>query len=440
MNWLYTITVLILMSTQAIEITDPNGIRKESLSEYQAPKIFHLDSSYLQRFSVVDFEKNYFQFYSDESPNWEHFFALYLDMKNHKQGKLNFYHIGGSHLQADIYTHEVRVKMQSQNELLLGDRAWVFPYDLARTNNPWSYEFSSPNKWERYRCVVKEDAGEDFGLLGIKIVNRDSISSMHFRYYKTKVKSDIHRIRVYHNKGYFPFDISWKEKDDVLVSEHRNEEKGYSEFEFKYPFLSFDLKFTRMISNTFPLEIYGFELLNDYPGISYSPIGINGAALDHFKVCRRFEEQLTVTPPDFFAFSLGTNDAYVAPESFDPQVYKANLDTMIQLVLRVNPKCAILLTVPNDSYFMRTNLNPNIAKQREVIQELATKYQCPVWDFYGIMGEMGSSMKWHRNKLMQSDLVHFTVAGYHLKADLYYDAFEKVMQQFAEREGETVNK
>jgi lysophospholipase L1-like esterase len=437
-NWLYSFAVLFLITKQVPEATNPPKGSKESLCEYQAPRILHLDSSYLYKFSLVDFDKNYFQFFTDESPNWEHFFDLYSDMKNRKQGKINFYHIGGSHLQADIYTHEVRTKMQTRNALLIGERGWVFPYDLARTNNPWSYEFSSPNRWERYRCVVPEHSREDFGLMGIKVVNRDSVSSMRFRYDKTKVKSDIHRIRVYHNKGFFPFDITWKDKDANLISEKRDEINGYSEFEFKYPFLSFEINFTRNIPNEYPLEIYGFELLNDYPGISYSSFGVNGASAYNFKDCKRFVEQLKVSPPDFFVFSLGTNDGNVPEASFDPLIYKSNLDTMIQRVLSVNPKCAILLTVPNDAYYLQTNLNPNIAKERLVIQELAVKYQCPVWDMYGIMGELGSAKTWNMSKLMQNDLVHFTVEGYHLKADLYFDAFEKMVYQFSQRRGETV--
>jgi hypothetical protein len=53
----------------------------------------------------------------------------------------------------------------------------------------------------------------------------------------------------------------------------------------------------------------------------------------------------------------------------------------------------------------------------------------PVWDFYGIMGELGSSKTWYRQGLMQSDMVHFTSIGYHLKGALLIDAFEKYLEQ-----------
>jgi lysophospholipase L1-like esterase len=142
-----------------------------------------------------------------------------------------------------------------------------------------------------------------------------------------------------------------------------------------------------------------------------------------------FEEQLKESPPDFFAFSVGTNDANVPYASFNPETYKRNLEQMMLKVLRANPKCAILLTVPNDAAYHKRYTNPNVARERDVIIELARKYQCPVWDFYGIMGELGSSRTWLSHGLMQGDMVHFTSVGYHLKAHLFEDAWEKWLQQ-----------
>ena len=102
---------------------------------------------------------------------------------------------------------------------------------------------------------------------------------------------------------------------------------------------------------------------------------------------------------------------------------------MMKIALRANPNCALLLTVPNDAFYRRKNLNRNIARQRTVIIELAQEYKMAVWDFYGIMGELGSSRTWQRNGLMQSDLVHFSSPGYHFKGDLFIDAYLKYLDQ-----------
>lgn len=407
----------------------------DSLSAFHPPMLFKLDSSYLINYPLVNFDLNYFQFYSDESPNWNHFFNKMMRMNEAYEGKLNLYHIGGSHLQADIYTHDVRMKFQTARKQLPGERGWVFPFDLARTNNPWNYEFASPNKWVRFRSVLTEQAHEEYGLTGIKVVGHDSISSLQFRYDKTKVKSDIQIIRMYHNKGYFPFRLDWGSR--AITHVKTDTSIGYTEVHFAQAFFDFELTAVRTVSGDYPLEIYGFQLMNLDPGISYSNIGINGSSIPTFLNCTRFEEQLKQTPPDFFAFSLGTNDGNVPEEHFDPVVYKDHLEQLIVKVLRTNPDCAILLTVPNDAYYLRRIPNPNMTRQRDVIRELAVKYQCPVWDLYGIMGGLGSSKKWNIKKLMQSDMVHFTAAGYHLKGDLYFDAFEKAKAQFEMRNGST---
>ncbi len=406
----------------------------DSLKAYSGSKLYNLDSSYLVKFPTVNFDQNYFRFFSNESPNWEHLFARIENMELTKQGKLNFYHIGGSHLQADIYTHDVRTKFQTEIELLTGERGWIFPYDLTRTNNPWNYECSSPNKWKCYRSVETTPIEEDLGLLGIKLECQDSSVQIKFRYDKTSVKSEIQRIRVYHNKGEFPFKFNWGKSNYLVKKKITDTLVGYTEIYFMRPIVDFELNLDRTIEGKFPIEIYGIQLMNDYPGISYSSVGINGSAINDFLSCKSFEEQLGVTPPDFFAFSLGTNDANIAQEFFDPLIYKANLDSLIQIVLRTNPKCALLLTVPNDSYYMKTELNPNIEKQKLVIQELALKYQSPIWDLYGIMGGLGSSKQWQERNLMQKDLIHFTIKGYHLIGDLYFDAFEKAKGLFKFRE------
>ena len=125
-------------------------------------------------------------------------------------------------------------------------------------------------------------------------------------------------------------------------------------------------------------------------------------------------------------------------KNFKPEEYKKNLEGMMKIVLEANPKCAILLTVPNDCYYRRKYPNKNTARQRDVIIELAKEYNAGIWDFYGFMGGLGSSYTWKNASLMRSDLVHFTKEGYHLKGELYIDAFLKYLNQ-KECESEKVN-
>jgi lysophospholipase L1-like esterase len=200
---------------------------------------------------------------------------------------------------------------------------------------------------------------------------------------------------------------------------------GYTEIKFSDPIQSVDMQFIRTTKDPYRLDLYGFELLNELPGISYNSIGINGAGLYTYLDNEYFLRDLKLSPPDYFAFSVGTNDGFVPYNNFKPEKYKKNLEAMMQIVLAANPKCAILLTVPNDVYYKRLYPNKNTERQKQVIIELAKKYNCGVWDFYGFMGGLGSSNIWKSKGLMKSDLVHFTKEGYHLKGELYIDAFLK---------------
>lgn len=58
-----------------------------------------------------------------------------------------------------------------------------------------------------------------------------------------------------------------------------------------------------------------------------------------------------------FIVSMGTNDTYMPESHFDVEKFKNNYESFIQMIQRVNPECAILLAVPNDSYYLRKQPN-----------------------------------------------------------------------------------
>lgn len=401
------------------------------LNNYANPDFRNVDTAMRSTYPFVHYEVNNYKFYTDRSPNFETFYRKMDQMIRLKEGKLNVYHIGGSHIQADIYSHDAREFLESNWDGIQGERGWVFPFDLAKTNNPGNYEFSSPNQWNAYRSVVHKPSQHkiDYGLMGALITCGDSVITIRFKHDRTKVATPIDHIRIFHNIGEFPYWMHFGEHELLVCDTEHNPEIGYTDVFLTDPVDTLNIQFQRTAENVPELEIYGFILMNDEPGISYTSIGINGAGLYTYLGNDRFEEQLKTYPPDFFAYSVGTNDGNTTYDRFKPEVYKRNLEKMMQMALRANPDCALLLTVPNDSYYRRKYLNKNIARERTVIIELAEEYKMAVWDLYGVMGELGSSKTWKINGLMRSDLVHFTMDGYHFKGDLYIDAFLKFMDQ-----------
>lgn len=402
----------------------------DDLRNYNHPEFAKSNSEISEKKSLINLDCNQFAFFSEKSTNWFHLYTEIQKMIAKKDRKLNFYHIGGSHIQADIYTHDFRTFLQSNWPGLDGERGLVFPFGLASTNNPSNYNFSSPNNWTGFRSVSARPEDLQYGLTGAAIKCADSLIVVNFKHMRSLVKPPFNRLRIYHNTGEFFYDMNFGSQELFVTDTYHHADLGYSEIRFSDKMDSLDIQFIRTCNIATSLEIYGFEFLNDLPGITYNAIGINGAGLYTYLGNEHFLRDLKIHPPDFFAFSLGTNDAYTSYENFNPQKYKENLEEMIKLVLTVNPKCAILLTVPNDCLFNKKHVNKNTERQREVIYQLAAKYEQAVWDFYGIMGELGSSKSWKENGLMQADYVHFTAGGYHIKGSLLIDAFLKYLLQF----------
>ena len=402
----------------------------DDLRNYNHPEFAKSNSEISEKKSLINLDCNQFAFFSEKSTNWFYLYTEIQKMITKKDRKLNFYHIGGSHIQADIYTHDFRTFLQSNWPGLNGERGLVFPFGLASTNNPSNYNFSSPNNWTGFRSVSARPEDLEYGLTGAAIKCADSLIVVNFKHMRSLVKPPFNRLRIYHNTGEFFYDMNFGSQELLVTDTYHHADLGYSEIRFSDKMDSLDIQFIRTCNIASALEIYGFEFLNDLPGITYNAIGINGAGLYTYLGNDHFLRDLKIHPPDFFAFSLGTNDAYTSYENFNPQKYKENLEEMIKLVLTVNPKCAILLTVPNDCLLNKKHINKNTERQREVIYQLAAKYEQAVWDFYGIMGELGSSKSWKENGLMQTDYVHFTAGGYHIKGSLLIDAFLKYLLQF----------
>lgn len=410
------------------------------LHTYQSPDFIGLlDSSIYQQYPFIKFNKNHYQFYTENSPTFEHLFTKFRQLVYQKKGRLNFYQIGGSHIQADIYTQVVRQFTHNYWDGIPGARGLVFPFNLAGSNNPWNYQFTSNNHWTGYRSVRSRPDSVDYGLVGDAISCSDTYITLQFKYQQPKIETPITHIRLYHNKGIIPYRFYYQIDKGIVLKQNTNTEEGYTDTYFSNSVKSFIIHFIQKEDTILAtlshksLFIYGLYLDNNLPGVAYSGIGANGADLDAYLNNPNFIQQLSDFPPDFFAIAIGTNDGNVPYHNFYPEIYKAKMDTLIRWVLKANADCAILLTVPNDAYFESKIPNPNIAREKKALIALAKKYQIPIWDLYGIMGGLGSSQTWYEYQLMRKRKIHFTTDGYRLYGKLYFAAFLKWLAQMENR-------
>lgn len=381
------------------------------------------------QYDFVRYDLNKFIFYKD-STTFQGLYNKYDKLIMKGQGNINVVHIGGSHIQAGVLSGHTAGRLQTFYPGLKGSRGFVFPYRIARTNNPWNYYAHPTGIWTSCRSVERKK-NCILGLSGISatthditatldIVLRDEIRHIKFTEY------EFNQIKILHDTDSSSFDIVVENS----VYQKTYPEQGYTIVKLK--------DYTDVLKMSFKADttqdhftLYGILLEAAEPGISYHGIGVNGASIPCYLRSQLLKEHLAVINPDWVILTLGTNDAYT--RNFNPDIYQANYDSLLTYIREVAPNAAILMTVPNDSYLYRRYMNPNTAVTGEVIRKLAQKHNCGVWDFYNIMGGLNSITLWYKEGMSSRDKIHFTRKGYELQADLLFNAFLRSYEFYLEK-------
>jgi len=372
-----------------------------------------------RKYNFIRYDKNRIDFPGDSS-QFEHLFYKLDKVIKTGEGKINIIHIGGSHIQAGIYSGVVRKRMQTFFPGLNGGRGLLFPYRMSKTNSPKNYRIRWTGEWETCRNVEKKAC--ELGLLGISATTFDKYATIHTTLSESYVRYDFNSIKIFNKIGNEFFKIIPEEIDcDYKITEFPEEGYTLIQTEDYLNELKLQIEQTDTLQSEFIL--YGISLENDNPGVVYHDVGINGARIPSFLTCANLEEETEVIQPDLVILSLGTNDTYTT--NFKPEYYKNNYKQLIQQIRRASPETAILITVPNDSYYRRRNPNSNTALAENAIIELSKEQSCGVWNFYRIMGGYNSSYLWLKEKLMHTDLIHFTKSGYIIKGELLFEALVK---------------
>ena len=385
-----------------------------------------IDTAVVRKFPFIHFSYNKFVFPNRESRNFEKFYARFDSLTNYDGKDVVIYHIGGSHIQADIYTNQFRKHIQGFGPGLQGSRGWLFPYSLVGTNNPSHYKAESKAEWKGVYNTQRKDSST-LGLMGIAAYTYDSVADLKISFRKPEQKYFSTIVRVYHNTTIKSYKVEWYDPKKVLMST-LHAEKGYTEIKLKQPTDTIQLRFVRTIEDTNQFRLFGLNLNIDEPGLIYNTIGVNGAGFSSYARCQLFSQQMSTQKPDMLIVSIGTNEANV--DEFNAAEFEKKYMDLLDKVKAINPNCAMLLTVPNDAYFFKKYPNRNVPVLRDVVFKVAKKYDAGIWDFYSIMGGFNSSQNWYKSELMHKDRIHFTYDGYIIKGDLFYEAFLKYLDEY----------
>jgi lysophospholipase L1-like esterase len=168
-------------------------------------------------------------------------------------------------------------------------------------------------------------------------------------------------------------------------------------------------------------------------------------------------KSLAVLTPDLVIISLGTNEAF---GRMTDATFYANIDLLINDIRKYNPQAEILLTTPSEcqrsTYVTKAvrrrgkgrrrrtttkvrtyQVNTNVNRMRNVIIKYGAEKQIPVYDFYEAAGGSGASAKWLQNRLLSSDRIHRTWAGYALEGELLYHALSDALVAQGEHKDNT---
>ncbi len=382
------------------------------------------------QYDFVRYDKNKFLF-PGNTASFDKLFRKLDTLLLFGTNKIRVVQIGASHTQADVFTARLRQRLQNIYPGLNAGRGYVFPYNLIRTNSPYSYKAYHTGEWHVCRNVEKKECL--LGVTGIRATTYDSTATITIKLRNDREKFSFNFIRILHSSDSCSFLPVLKNYDSSSIKIIRHFDEGYTDF-----FLNdYDTAFTLALDKNNPCQksftLYGIFLEDTNPGIVFDPIGINGAGTYSYNKCALFTQQLKIINPDWIIIALGTNDGYMYSSAFKEDVFEENYRTLIHKIKAAKPDVAITLVVPNDDYYRRRYPNPNTEKEMKIILKLAKEENCAVWNMYEIMGGYNSSVLWQKYGLMQYDKIHFTKPGYEHLADLFFVAFINAYGEYANK-------
>ncbi len=355
-----------------------------------------------------------------DSTSWKTLHGAMDKLLFQGEGQINVVHIGGSHVQADMWSMQLRHRLQTMAPGIRAGRGFIFPYNMAKSNNPYWYEPVYTGNWSAVRNVHLADSST-LGIAGISVTTRDSISTLNVSF-----RGDVYpgytfnRVKVLHRQDSSLTVTAWSPDSTLFIERESEPDQHATTFSFSRYTDTLHLRFTRMDSTQALFTLQGLLLESDDPGVFLHASGVNGASTNSWLRCQRFSEDLALLHPDLVILSIGINDAH--DPDFQAARFKANYQQLIERIRAASPGCAILLTTNTDSFIKRKVANRRAEDVSRVMFELSQEEGVAVWDALGVMGGVGSIRSWESVGLAKRDRIHLTREGYALLGDLLFDA------------------
>ena len=354
---------------------------------------------------------------------------LMQKLKSTNKERVHILHIGDSHVQADIFTHEARTLLGGS--FGYAGRGMVFPYTTARTHTAADYRCYHTGKWY-YARNVERRPDLPLGVTGVTSKTYDTNAQFKLKFKEDAIREDYNQVKILCKRipGSFDvrviggtdtvvLDIYSSPKDTLTDLITANFSRGYQEYLFEI--ISRD-------SNQKSFEIYGISIESDKnTGLLYTSVGINGAG--HYSIMRenRLPQHLETLSPDAIILDIGANDFYRG--GMNKEKFKGNLISILEMFKTYAPNALVILS--NSQDILRGGYSVRACSIFSLmISEVAKSENVAFYDWYRVAGGNHSMKIWKSLHLANRDGVHLTRNGYELKGSLIYQAFGKTYKRF----------
>lgn len=132
----------------------------------------------LPHYDCVDYTANVIT-YPGDSSRLERFYQKLDTLALFGKGSINIVHIGGSHIQADVMTNQLRADFTQCIPGFAAERGFLFPFKAAKTNNPTNYAISYTGTWRKCQNSLPP-IDRTLGISGMAITTNDRHASVSF--------------------------------------------------------------------------------------------------------------------------------------------------------------------------------------------------------------------------------------------------------------------
>jgi LysM repeat protein/lysophospholipase L1-like esterase len=370
--------------------------------------------------------------YDSNFVSWNHPAAIapiYEALMKAPTRKVTVLHIGDSHVQADIYTGEVRHRLQKV--FGAGGRGLIFPYACAKTHPGNDYFTYSRGVWTSARNVSLVPA-HDLGATGVTIRTGDPMAGFRIVFNKFHNDENNRILKIYYKPSQKSFSLIVKinQNPNAIKISLSDSLRPYVQIPLPESPQVLDVQVQRTSPEQSFFECYGLSLETDQnSGILYHSVGINGAGLTSVLKQNLLPEHLAVLKPDLIVFDLYGNEFH-GPNPLDAEDFKTKYKNIVRIFRSSAPQAAILLTTAQEVYYRRAYPVPAERQAVEVVRQVASELECAFYHYYQVAGGYGSMSHWRAHELAQPDKIHLTYAGYLTKAELFTNSFLTAYAQY----------